>query len=54
MPPVFLFRQKIGVGMSLIYCARMAKPANAGKNRPKFDGRLEFEVEIISHEGDDS
>jgi CRISPR/Cas system-associated exonuclease Cas4 (RecB family) len=28
--------------------------ANAGKNRPKFDGRLEFEVMIIPHQGDDS
>ncbi len=28
--------------------------ANAGKNRPSFDGRLEFEVSIISHKGDDS
>ncbi len=28
--------------------------ANAGKNRPRFDGRLEFELEIISHKGDDS
>jgi len=28
--------------------------ANAGKNRPKFDGRLEFELSIISHKGDDS
>lgn len=28
--------------------------ANASKNRPKFDGRLEFELSIISHEGDDS
>jgi len=28
--------------------------ANAGKNRSKFDGRLEFEVQIISHQGDDS
>lgn len=28
--------------------------ANAGKNRPRFDGRLEFELSIISHEGDDS
>jgi len=28
--------------------------ANAGKNRPKFDGRLEFEVSIIAHQGDDS
>lgn len=28
--------------------------ANAGKNRPKFDGRLEFEVQIIPHKGDDS
>jgi len=28
--------------------------ANASKNRPKFDGRLEFEVSIISHKGDDS
>jgi hypothetical protein len=28
--------------------------ANAGKNRPRFDGRLEFEVSIISHKGDDS
>lgn len=28
--------------------------ANALKNRSKFDGRLEFEVQIISHKGDDS
>lgn len=28
--------------------------ANAGKNRPSFDGRLEFELSIISHQGDDS
>lgn len=28
--------------------------ANAGRNRPEFDGRLEFEVQIISHRGDDS
>lgn len=28
--------------------------ANALKNRPKFDGRLEFEVQIISHQGNDS
>ena len=28
--------------------------ANAGRNRPKFDGRLEFELSIISHQGDDS
>jgi RecB family exonuclease len=28
--------------------------ANAGRNRPKFDGRLEFEVEIIAYEGDDA
>jgi len=28
--------------------------ANAGKNRPSFDGRLEFEVSIISYKGDDS
>ncbi len=28
--------------------------ANASKNREKFDGRLEFEVSIIPHEGDDS
>ena len=28
--------------------------ANAGRNRPKFDGRLEFELIILSHEGDDS
>ena len=28
--------------------------ANAGRNRPKFDGRLEFEVSIIPHKGDDS
>ena len=28
--------------------------ANAGKNRPKFDGRLEFEIKIIPHRGDDS
>lgn len=26
--------------------------ANAGRNRPKFDGRLEFETLIIPHEGD--
>jgi len=28
--------------------------ANAAKNRPKFDARLEFKVEIIAYEGDDS
>jgi len=28
--------------------------ANAGKNRPVFDGRLEFELSIIPHKGDDS
>lgn len=28
--------------------------ANAGKNRPKFDARLEFELQIIPHKGDDS
>jgi hypothetical protein len=28
--------------------------ANAGKNRPKFDGRLEFEASIIPYQGDDS
>lgn len=28
--------------------------ANAGKNRPEFDGRLEFETSILSYEGDDS
>jgi len=28
--------------------------ANAGKNRPKFDGRLEFELQIIPYRGDDS
>ncbi|HUW22158.1 MAG TPA: PD-(D/E)XK nuclease family protein [Candidatus Bathyarchaeia archaeon] len=28
--------------------------ANAGRNRPKFDGRLEFELMILSHQGDDS
>lgn len=28
--------------------------ANAVKNRPRFDARLEFEVEIIKYEGDDS
>lgn len=28
--------------------------ANAGKNRPRFDGRLEFEVQIISYEGNDA
>jgi len=28
--------------------------ANAGKNRPKFDGRLEFDVSIIDYKGDDS
>jgi len=27
--------------------------ANAGKNRPKFDGRLEFELSIISYQGND-
>lgn len=26
--------------------------ANAGRNRPKFDGRLEFELSIIPHRGD--
>lgn len=28
--------------------------ANAGKNRPSFDGKLEFEMTIIEHKGDDS
>lgn len=28
--------------------------ANAGRNRPKFDARLEFELQIIPHRGDDS
>ncbi len=28
--------------------------ANAGRNRPKFDGRLEFELSILAHEGDDT
>lgn len=28
--------------------------ANAGKNRPKFDGRLEFEVTLVPYSGDDS
>lgn len=28
--------------------------ANASKNRPKFDGRLEFELMILSYQGDDS
>lgn len=28
--------------------------ANAAKNRPKFDARLEFKLQIISHKGDDS
>ncbi len=28
--------------------------ANAGRNRPKFDGRLEFEMSIIPYEGDSS
>lgn len=28
--------------------------ANAGKNRPSFDGKLEFELSIVSHHGDDS
>jgi len=28
--------------------------ANAGKNKPKFDGLLEFELSIISYKGDDS
>lgn len=28
--------------------------ANASKNRPQFDGRLEFEMSILPYEGDDS
>ncbi len=28
--------------------------ANAGKNRPKFDARLEFELTIVAHKGDNS
>ncbi|HUW71763.1 MAG TPA: PD-(D/E)XK nuclease family protein [Candidatus Humimicrobiaceae bacterium] len=28
--------------------------ANAGKNRPEFDGKLEFVTSILSYEGDDS
>ncbi len=28
--------------------------ANAAKNRPSFDGKLEFEMSIIPHKGDDS
>lgn len=28
--------------------------ANAGKNRPKFDGKLEFVLSILSYKGDDS
>lgn len=28
--------------------------ANAGKNRARFDGRLEFELSIIPHKGDDT
>jgi CRISPR/Cas system-associated exonuclease Cas4 (RecB family) len=28
--------------------------ANAGKNRSSFDGRLEFELSVVSHSGDDS
>jgi len=28
--------------------------ANAGKNRPKFDARLEFDLQIIPHKGDTS
>ncbi len=28
--------------------------ANASKNRPKFDGKLEFVLTIVSHKGDDS
>lgn len=28
--------------------------ANAGKNREKFDGKLEFELTLVSHKGDDS
>ncbi|OGZ18745.1 MAG: hypothetical protein A2175_00455 [Candidatus Nealsonbacteria bacterium RBG_13_42_11] len=28
--------------------------ANAGKNRPEFDGRLEFKTSILSYDGDDS
>lgn len=28
--------------------------ANASKNRPKFDGKLEFEMTLVSYDGDDS
>jgi RecB family exonuclease len=28
--------------------------ANAGRNRPKFDGRLEFELTILAHKGNDA
>lgn len=28
--------------------------ANAKKNRPQFDGKLEFEIELLPHQGDDS
>lgn len=28
--------------------------ANADKNRPSFDGKLEFNVSILAHQGDDS
>lgn len=28
--------------------------ANAGKNRPRFDAKLEFELSIISHQGNDT
>lgn len=28
--------------------------ANAGKNRPKFDGVLQFELSLVPHKGDDS
>jgi len=28
--------------------------ANASKNRPKFDGRLDFDLLILTHKGDDS
>lgn len=46
----WIFRQ-LGFGVSDIGYFVFA---NAGRNRPQFDGRLEFELEIISHKGDDS
>lgn len=46
----WIFRQKKFPVNNLAYFVF----ANAGKNRPSFDGRLEFELSIIPHQGDDS